>query len=163
MELFKAYYKSPLGLLQLTGNQYSLTGIHFVEDVSQYPVDPLPPPLEAAVRWLDAYFANNKPLPDLLPLQPSGTPFQQDVWEQIQQIPYGQTITYGQIAVNVAKKRGVPHMSAQAVGQAAGANPIPIIIPCHRVIGTNGKITGYVGGILRKMQLLEHEQATKQK
>ena len=163
MELFNAYYESPLGLLQLTGNQYALTGLRFVEDVVQDISCPLPPPLKAVVCWLDDYFANRKPLPDTLSLQPGGTPFQIDVWEQILRIPYGQTITYGQIAASIAKKRGISHMSAQAVGQATGNNPIPIIIPCHRVIGANGKLTGYAGGIHRKIQLLEHELVTVQK
>ena len=104
------------------------------------------------------YFAGGAP--DFAPpLHPAGTDFRRAVWEILLQIPYGRTMTYGEIARCVAEKRGLPSMSAQAVGGAVGHNPISLVIPCHRVVGTNGSLTGYAGGIDRKMKLLEMERA----
>ena len=97
--------------------------------------------------------------PDFLPpLHPIGSAFQQSVWEMLLQIPYGHTTTYGEIARQLAKKQGISRMSAQAVGGAVGHNPISILIPCHRVVGTNGSLTGYAGGIEKKIQLLTLEK-----
>ena len=93
-----------------------------------------------------------------MPLHFTGTPFQNEVWEILSAIPYGQTTTYGEIAKKLAARRGLPHMSAQAVGGAVGHNEISIIVPCHRVVGTNGSLTGYAGGIDRKVKLLTLEQ-----
>ena len=93
-------------------------------------------------------------------MKAAGTPFQQDVWNRLRNIPYGCTVTYGQLAAQIAADRGVARMSAQAVGQAVGANPISIIIPCHRVIGADGKLIGYAGGVSRKEYLLELENGT---
>ena len=110
----------------------------------------------AAKHWLDIYFAGKKP--DLLPpLHPIGSAFRRSVWDILLQIPYGQTTTYGEIARQLAEKQGLPRMSAQAVGGAVGHNEISIIIPCHRVVGTNGSLTGYAGGIDKKIKLLETE------
>ena len=111
-----------------------------------------------ARRWLDLYFAGREPgfLP---PLHPAGSTFQQAVWALLLQIPYGQTVTYGELARQLAEKQGRPRMSAQAVGGAVGHNKISIIIPCHRVVGTGGSLTGYAGGIDRKVKLLALEQA----
>ena len=93
------------------------------------------------------------------PLHPSGTPFQMEVWDILRQIPYGTAMTYGEIAKKIARRRGIPHMSAQAAGGAVGRNPVSILIPCHRVVGSNGSLTGYAGGIDRKLKLLALEKA----
>ena len=112
----------------------------------------------SSLNWLDQYFSGK--IPDFTPhIHLEGTPFQKEVWEILLTIPYGQTVTYKHIAQLIAKRRGLPpnKMSAQAVGGAVGRNPIPIIVPCHRVIGTDGTLTGYAGGLWRKQWLLEHE------
>ncbi len=117
--------------------------------------------LAAASRWLDSYFSGN-PMEELPPIKIHGlTPFRKDVLQIIQQIPYGEEITYKDIAQEIANKGGIKHMSAQAVGQAVGWNPICIIIPCHRVMGSDGSLTGYSGGLENKMRLLIHEQESK--
>ena len=92
------------------------------------------------------------------PLHPSGTPFQMEVWDILRQIPYGTAMTYGEIAKKIARRRGIPHMSAQAAGGAVGRNPVSILIPCHRVVGSNGSLTGYAGGMERKIKLLALEK-----
>ena len=110
--------------------------------------------------WLDSYFAGNRNLKiSDLPLAPKGNEFRQLVWQELCRIPYGQTTTYGETAKKVAAKMGKETMSAQAVGGAIGHNPIGIIIPCHRVIGKDGKMVGYAGGLFRKIMLLNHEKA----
>ena len=114
---------------------------------------------DRAQEWLERYFSGEKPSPEELPLRPEGTDFQQMVWRELLHIPYGQVTTYGSLAKAVAKKMGRETMSAQAVGQAVGHNPISIIIPCHRVMGTDGSLTGYAGGLDRKIRLLELEGA----
>jgi methylated-DNA-[protein]-cysteine S-methyltransferase len=117
-----------------------------------------PPVLDAAMRWLDRYFAGEKPAAAELPLAPAGAgEFRQSVWKILCGIPYGKTTTYGEIAKKLAAKMGRKTMSAQAVGGAVGHNPIAIIIPCHRVVGSNGSLTGYAGGIATKVKLLEFE------
>lgn len=108
-------------------------------------------------QWLEAYFQGKQPELSL-PLAPKGSPFRQDVWDILCQIPYGEVITYGEIAKKMAQKLGKETMSAQAIGGAVGHNPISIIIPCHRVVGANGSLTGYAGGIENKIKLLELEQ-----
>ena len=115
------------------------------------------PILERTKDWLDRYFAGEAPSSGELPLKPMGTPFRELVWELLLQIPYGETLSYGALAKKAADILGKPKMSAQAVGQAVGANPIPIIIPCHRVVGADGSLTGYAGGIHYKSYLLELE------
>lgn len=110
-----------------------------------------------AVTWLDAYFAGEKPSSKELSINPKGTVFQKLVWNELLKIPYGKTTTYGQIAAKLARQLGKPRMSAQAVGGAVGHNPISIIVPCHRVLGANGALTGYAGGVGRKKWLLAHE------
>ena len=116
------------------------------------------PVLKDAKRWLDIYFSGRDPgfTP---PLHMIGTPFQISVWNLLQKIPYGTTTTFGAVASEIAAERGIARMSAQAVGGAVGHNKISIIIPCHRVVGTNGSLTGYAGGIHKKEQLLELERA----
>lgn len=157
------HYDAPLGRILLAADEVGLTGLWF--DGAKYFADGLPaehteremPILSEARRWLDLYFAGREPgfLP---PLHPAGSTFQQAVWALLLQIPYGQTVTYGELARQLAVKQGRPRMSAQAVGGAVGHNKISIIIPCHRVVGTGGSLTGYAGGIDRKVKLLALEQ-----
>ena len=110
-----------------------------------------------AKSWLNGYFSGEKPLPHMLSLAPSGSEFRKAVWKCLCEIPYGETVTYGTISKRIAEQFGKSTMSAQAVGGAVGHNPISIIIPCHRVIGAKGNLTGYAGGIDKKIQLLKHE------
>ncbi len=111
----------------------------------------------AAKKWLDRYFAGEKPAISELPLAPTGGEFRQGVWSILREIPYGEVITYGEIAKKMAAKTGKERMSSQAVGGAVGHNPISIIIPCHRVVGSNGSLTGFAGGVQKKIELLELE------
>lgn len=160
------HYDSPLGGILLAADEIGLTGLWF--DGQKYFSRNLPPDaieqetpvLAETKRWLTRYFAGANP-GALPPLHPAGSPFRQAVWEILLQIPYGQTITYGEIARQLASQKGLAHMSAQAVGGAVGHNPISIVIPCHRVVGTNGSLTGYAGGIERKKFLLEQEKTAK--
>ena len=115
------------------------------------------PVFRDATVWLDRYFAGEPLDPTELPLSPEGSPFRQLIWQLLLQIPYGQTVSYGTLAKKAADILGKPKMSAQAVGQAVGANPIAVIIPCHRVVGADGALTGYAGGIHYKKALLELE------
>ena len=107
--------------------------------------------------WLNRYFDGKKPQISQLPLSPTGSEFRRNVWKMLTEIPYGEVITYGELARKIAVQRGSGRMSAQAVGGAVGHNPISIIIPCHRVVGANGNLTGFSGGIQMKLQLLQHE------
>ena len=144
-------YPSPVGTLYLTADEGGLTGIWMhPEKTEDFPV------LAQAKLWLDSYFSGN-PEEITFPLNPHGTAFQEQVWEILLTIPYGQTTTYGAIAWEMARRCGRERMSAQAVGQAVGANPISILIPCHRVVGAGGKLTGYAGGLDKKSWLLQHE------
>ena len=110
-----------------------------------------------AKNWLDRYFRGEKPEISELPLAPIGNSFRQRVWQILCEIPYGEVTTYGDIAKIIAKEKGKVKMSAQAIGGAVGHNPISIIIPCHRVVSSNGSLTGYSGGIKTKIKLLKHE------
>lgn len=157
-------YHSPLGGITIASNGTELTGLWF--DGQKYFGSTLPreyetkglPVFERAVHWLDIYFDGKAP--DFLPpLALETTPFRRTVWEILLQIPYGQTRTYGEIAKEIAQREGLSKMSAQAVGGAVGHNPISLIIPCHRVVGTNGSLTGYAGGLDKKIKLLSLEQA----
>ena len=158
------HYSSPLGGILLAADEIGLTGSWF--DGEKYFAGNLPvehaerqtPILAEAARWLDIYFTGKEPgfTP---PLHPIGSPFRQAVWEILLQIPYGRTTTYGEIARQLAEKQGREKMSAQAVGGAVGHNEISVIIPCHRVVGTSGSLTGYAGGIGKKVKLLELERA----
>lgn len=150
---------SPLGNILLSADEIGLTGLWF--EGEKYYADALPrehieretPILADTKRWLDVYFSGHEP--DFTPpLHPAGSPFRQAVWQLLLEIPYGQTTTYGALA----KRLDNPRMSAQAVGGAVGHNEISIIIPCHRVVGTNGSLTGYAGGLDRKIKLLEIEK-----
>lgn len=108
-------------------------------------------------KWLDRYFNREKPDINELDIKLIGSEFRKNVWEILKTIPYGEVITYNDIAKKIAKQKGISKMSAQAIGGAVGHNPISIIVPCHRVFGTNGSLTGYAGGIEKKIQLLELE------
>lgn len=118
---------------------------------------------DAAKSWLDRYFNCDKPSPAELPLAPSGSDFRQMVWQLLCDIPYGEVTTYGKLAAEAARRLGRERMSAQAIGGAAGHNPISIIIPCHRVIGADGSLTGYAGGTALKKWLLIHEDVMEKK
>ena len=141
----------------------ALTGLwfdgqkYFAEGLAETAAAKTLPVFDEAMRWLDIYFSGQKP--DFLPkLHLIGTDFQREVWDILLEIPYGQTVTYGEIARKIADKRGLKTMSAQAVGGAVGHNRVSVIVPCHRVIGSDGSLTGYAGGIERKIKLLNIEQ-----
>ncbi len=158
------HYQSPLGRILLAADDSGLTGLWFEKQKyfastldSEHVMCDLPL-FQDAMHWLDLYFAGQKPDFDL-PLHMTGTAFQKEVWEILRRIPYGKTITYGEIARQIAAGRGLDHMSAQAVGGAVGHNPVSIIVPCHRVIGANGSLTGYAGGMEKKLYLLNLEGA----
>lgn len=158
------HYDSPLGGITLAGNGAALTGLWFDgQKYFAYGLDKEHQEKELSVfqevkRWLTVYFEGREP--DFkLPLCFVGTDFQKEVWRILCSIPYGQTMTYGEIAKQLAAKRGLSHMSAQAVGGAVSHNRISIIVPCHRVVGADGSLTGYAGGIDKKVKLLTLEQA----
>lgn len=162
--LYSTTYTSPLGLIMLVSDGDNLIGLwnegqkYFAGTAKgEMTEQPDLPVLVATKKWLDAYFAGKQPAVTDLPLAPQGGEFRQIVWRILCDIPYGQCITYGEIARNIAARMGKKNMSSQAVGGAVGHNPISIIIPCHRVVGTNGSLTGYAGGITKKIKLLEHE------
>lgn len=157
-------YGSPLGDILLAADEVGLIGLWF--EGQKYFASTLPaahtvqetPPLTQARRWLDVYFSGQQP--DFTPpLHLVGSPFRQAVWTLLLQIPYGQTTTYGALARQLAAQTGAARVSAQAVGGAVGHNAVSLIIPCHRVVGTNGSLTGYAGGLDRKIKLLELEKA----
>ncbi len=161
-----AYYTSPLGKVTITTDGEKLTGLwfdgqkHFASSLKGSPTRKSLPVFKETIRWLDIYF--NGGVPDFIPpLSLLGTSFQKEVWEILLTIPYGETMTYGEIAKILADRRGLPRMSAQAVGGAVGHNPISIIVPCHRVLGSNGELTGYAGGIDKKEKLLLLEHRMK--
>lgn len=157
-------YSSPLGAVTLAGDDKNIIGLwldgqkYFAatlkghgEEKSDLPV------FVRAKKWLDAYFAGEKPAIAQLPLAPIGSDFRKAVWEVLCEIPYGQCATYGEIAKKMAVRMNKKSMSSQAVGGAVGHNAISIIIPCHRVVGSNGSLTGFAGGISKKIKLLELE------
>lgn len=150
-------YSSPLGEILLAANDNGLTGLwfygakYFAADLEDARTEKLTPVLRQTLRWLDIYFSGSEP--DFMPpLELRGSDFRRRVWAELAKIPYGETVTYGEIA----KKLGVK--SAQAVGGAVGHNPVSIIMPCHRVLGADGSLTGYAGGTDKKARLLELER-----
>lgn len=151
-----AQYLSPVGPLLLSCTEEGLTGVRMVREKPEREADQ--PVLEQAKQWLDAYFRGEE-MPVRFPLAPEGTAFQKQVWQILLTIPFGGTRTYGSIAREMAEVSGKEKMSAQAVGQAVGKNPISIIVPCHRVVGAQGQLTGYAGGLEKKVWLLEHEKS----
>ena len=161
MEYFDTYL-SPLGELTLCCDGQHLTSLFFSGQkyadkyLSPYAEQGSFPVLEETKCWLDTYFLGKQPTA-LPPVNPKGTDFQKCVWDLLSRIPYGETTTYGALAAEVARRLGKEKMSAQAVGGAVGRNPISILIPCHRVIGADGSLTGYAGGIDKKEALLKIE------
>lgn len=160
------HYDSPLGGITISGNETELTGLWF--DGQKYFGDTLGtgckeenlPIFEQTVRWLDIYFSGKAP--DFTPpLRMQTTPFRKMVWEIMLTIPFGSTMSYGEIAEKIARQTGQSKMSAQAVGGAVGHNAISLIIPCHRVVGKDGSLTGYAGGIEKKVWLLAMERQIK--
>ncbi len=157
-----SYYHSPIGKIVLAADEVGLTGLwfegqkYFALYLDKEHEEKELPIFFDTKRWLDIYFSGQEP--DFkLPLHFIGTPFQTQVWEILYTIPYGKTMTYGEIAKILAAGKGIKQMSAQAVGGAVGRNEISIIVPCHRVIGANGGLTGYAGGLDKKTALLKLE------
>jgi len=149
--------ETPLGALFARWQDDSLTELRFVESIAQHPQLVCNAPLwKDLTHWITEYFAGNQPQWKH-GLAPQGTAFQNEVWEFLLTIPYGNVVCYGDIAKTIANKHNMARMSAQAVGQAVGRNPIAILIPCHRVIGADGSLTGYAAGIERKRALLTLE------
>lgn len=162
--VYTSLYHSPIGPLLLAERYERLVGLwmdgqkYFLGSLREEPRErKATPVLRQAEQWLDRYFAGGKPAVRELPLAPIGSEFRKEVWQILCGIPYGETITYGEISQKLAARRGLERMSAQAVGGAVGHNPISIIIPCHRVVGSNGSLTGYAGGLQKKIRLLTHE------
>ncbi|HCF71712.1 MAG TPA: cysteine methyltransferase [Syntrophomonas sp.] len=161
---YSTNYQSPVGTLTLASDGDNLVGL-WIEG-QKYHGNTIPeemtkkddiPVFKTTKNWLDRYFAGGNPAISELPLAPIGGEFRQGVWSILCEIPYGEVITYGDIAKKMAVKMNKTRMSSQAVGGAVGHNPISIIIPCHRVVGSNGSLTGYGGGIGTKVKLLELE------
>lgn len=158
-----SHYHSPIGDILLAADDIGLTGLwfegqkYFALHLDKEHQEKDLPVFTETKRWLDIYFSGKEP-DFTVPLHFMGTDFQKEVWEILCSIPYGKTMTYGEIAEKIASKRGSKHMSAQAVGGAVGHNNISIIVPCHRVIGSNGSLTGYAGGIDKKIKLLTLER-----
>ena len=162
--MYTLHYDSPLGGILLAADEVGLTGLwfegekYFANILGPEQQERETPALQRAKRWLDVYFSGREP--DFTPpLHPVGSDFQRAVWQLLLQIPYGQTTTYGALAGELARQRGLTHFSAQAVGGAVGHNRVSIIIPCHRVVGSGGSLTGYAGGLENKIKLLELESA----
>lgn len=161
---YKTDYNSPIGIITLGSDGEHIIGLwikgqkYFADTVKEemHRNDGLAL-FGQAKAWLDRYFQGKQPQISELPLAPIGGEFRQSVWKILCEIPYGQVMTYGQIAKRIAEERGLKQMSAQAVGDAVGHNPISLIIPCHRVVGTNGSLTGYAGGLDKKIKLLKFE------
>lgn len=164
--IYAAQWQSPVGRLTLASDGERLTGVwiqgqKYFGGVYGTEFSPREELLvfDRTRDWLRRYFAGERPRPEELPLAPVGGEFRQRVWKLLCEIPYGQVTTYGALARRLAEELGRESMSAQAVGGAVGHNPISIIVPCHRVVGANGSLTGYAGGVAVKRQLLEHEGA----
>lgn len=155
------FLDTPIGRLAIDTEDGYITSIRITDErptVSHN--DPL---ISMAKAWLDDYFRGNAPSPATLPLRPKGTPFQRLVWSLLLKIPFGESLSYGALAQEAARLLGKDRMSAQAIGGAVGRNPILIAIPCHRVLGSDGSLTGFSDGIDKKIILLEHEGIRYQK
>lgn len=168
--IYTSTFHSPLGDLFLAASETSLIGLWsegqkyyratLLDDTTLSPAKSgSNPAIDDATLWLERYFAKEQPPISDLSLAPEGTTFRKAVWDILRTIPYGEVLTYGEIARMMAQKTGKERMASQAVGGAVGHNPISIIIPCHRVVGSNASLTGYAGGIAMKEALLKHENA----
>ncbi len=161
---YTSRYESPLGGIVLAADSVGLTGLWFEGQkyfglyLDKEHEEKELPVFDRAKEWLDVYFSGREP-ETKVPVHFIGSDFQNEVWEILYSIPFGKTMTYGEIARQMAAKRGLKAMSAQAVGGAVARNEISVIVPCHRVVGTNGSLTGYAGGIDRKIALLKLEGA----
>lgn len=159
-----SHYMTPVGKVLLAADEQGLTGLwfegqkYFALHLDQEREEREIPLFADVKRWLDIYFSGREPY-FKVPLHLRGTDFQKEVWEILCSIPYGKTMTYGEISRKLAERRCLPHMSAQAAGGAVGKNPVSIIVPCHRVVGADGSLTGYAGGIDKKVKLLTLEKA----
>lgn len=158
------HYDSPLGGIKLASDGEALVGLwfdgrrRFGDDFGEEAIERDLPVFAEARRWLDIYFSGREP--GFIPqLRLEGTPFRKAVWEILLTIPFGETVTYGEVAGRIARQQGVGRMSAQAVGGAVGHNPVPLIVPCHRVVGAGGNLTGYGCGLDIKAALLRLEGA----
>lgn len=162
MPLYITNYDSPLGEILLAADEQAMTGLWLPGQkpdtamLEQAIRRDRAPVLVQAREWLDRYFCGQRPVPQELPLAPQGSEFRKKVWQRLCRIPYGQWVTYGEIAREISAETG-GKMSAQAVGGAVGHNPIALIIPCHRVVGTDGNLVGYAGGLALKRRLLRYE------
>ena len=164
--IYISHYLSPLGDILLASKNNELIGLWFEgqkyylgsikEEIKEKNDEEI---LIKTKNWLDRYFKGEKPSIKEIKINPNGSDFRKEVWKILCKIPYGQTITYKEIAEKLAKEKGLKSMSAQAIGGAVGHNPISIIIPCHRVVGSDGKLTGYAGGLDKKEYLLKLEQS----
>ena len=161
---YSSDYVSPLGLITLASRNNQLVAVwiegqKYFGDTVNAPLESQPnlPIFNHTKKWFDHYFSGKNPAINQLDLAPIGTPFRHQVWDILCKIPYGELITYGDIAKQITKTNQLASMSSQAVGGAVGRNPLSIIIPCHRVIGSNGSLTGYAGGIDKKIKLLQLE------
>ncbi|MCM1064201.1 MAG: methylated-DNA--[protein]-cysteine S-methyltransferase [Eubacterium sp.] len=162
--LYKRSYLSPLGEMTMVSSGMGLAALTFrgqkygrVDEAGISEENNASAVFDRTAEWLDIYFSGRDPgfTP---PLSVRGTPFQEEVWAILKTIPYGQVTSYGEIARQIAEKRGIKHMSAQAVGGAVGRNPVAVIVPCHRVVGADGSLTGYDGGLDKKEALLKLEK-----
>ncbi len=160
---YTTVYRSPLGNILLAAEETGLAGLwfegqkYFARGLDEARTEKETPIFAEVRRWLDVYFSGREP--DFTPaLRPRGTPFQTEVWDLLREIPYGETTSYGALAKKLSAKRG-GNTSARAVGAAVGRNPISILIPCHRVVGSDGGLTGYAGGLERKIALLKGERS----
>lgn len=163
-EFYRASYTSPLGQMMLFSSGDALTGLYF-EGQKYYPYSllsdaqevPSLPVFQSSIQWLNLYFAGKRVSPSEIPLAPAGSAFQLLIWQLLCAIPYGETVTYGQLAKQAAAVLNKKCIAPQAAGGAVGRNPISVIIPCHRVLGARGSLTGYAGGTDRKAYLLTLE------
>lgn len=153
--MYKAYYNSPIGTVEIVSDENNIIELSFVEKATEYDLQASPQELQRALKQIDEYFQGKRSVFDLN-LKAEGTEFQQKVWKSLIDVPYGETACYGDIAVAVGNNK-----ASRAVGGANNKNKIAIIIPCHRIVGADGSLTGYAGGLWRKEWLLKHEKDHK--
>lgn len=162
--VYTCKYESPIGNMLLASDEIGLTGLwfegqkHFASTLTGEHIQRVTDVHRITRQWLDIYFSREEPQ-FTPPLNPQGTSFRENIWEILLSVPYGQTVTYGEIADAYAREKQIDKMSARTIGGAVGHNPILLIIPCHRVVGRDRKLTGYAGGIKKKTYLLNLESA----